>query len=531
MSYPLIKDYENDSKGDIISPINANNIEEWIDKNGCDLNEYMNNIKVLEDKGSSSDSVILFGDLSIKHKKTSVAFKIVFQPYSKFDNSLQVEQQIYTNVTENLINNFHTPHLTSCIGLVKLCDTDSLFDKLSKQQQENFEKATKNIDWNVYNENKASILILSKSSGKTLHYYMDSDMLFTDDKFNIIFQILYTLKCFSQIGLTHNDLHLNNIFVDELDTPDERIYYISEDKWVKMKIKYDVKIFDFDRGAIYHPAVERNFPLDMDFCINVDQCNIFNSRKDLSSVIGSLLRLEKDVVIRNYLKSVVTQKFLNSVYERKYIHLNTFPTENTKHLTDVRKMEYLAGPEITYLDIKSISECISNLIDILQFSKTTGSGKSTGKIYTLPFPIKTTYWNPTSNISHKSWNIPLNQKSISEFITDEYVDSIKVKYIIPNNMHEKEFGINFITNCRKKMFVEYIKRKNIDPVYHETFMVGFYILSLPFVYKFDSRELKTFILNTKELNIPQEIILLIVNIIDDIWNVFNGTLPVEVEKM
>lgn len=133
MSHQSFDDYEKNKE--IRNKIS--DIEDWLDKNGCSLNEYMQNIEVF-DKISASDSIILFGDLSIKHKKTSVAFKIIFQSLSKFDNSLKVEQQIYTNITENLINNFHTPHLTSCIGLVKLCDTNSIIKTLSHSQQKNF---------------------------------------------------------------------------------------------------------------------------------------------------------------------------------------------------------------------------------------------------------------------------------------------------------------------------------------------------------------------------------------------------------
>ena len=44
----------------------------------------------------------------------------------------------------------------------------------------------------------------------------------------ILFQILYTISCFNDISLRHNDLHFNNIFVDTLDSQLINVYWISE---------------------------------------------------------------------------------------------------------------------------------------------------------------------------------------------------------------------------------------------------------------------------------------------------------------
>lgn len=376
------------------------------------------------------------------------------------------------------------------------------------------------INKSRYNTENTSILIISKSSGKTLLDYIGIYTVITlNDKFNILFQILYTLKCFEKIGLSHNDLHFGNIFIDELETPEERIYYISNDECVKIKIKYDVKIFDFDRGSIYHPAVERNFTLDNgDFCSTFGKCNKFQQNKDLSSFIYRLQLYENDVDIRNYLTTITTKQFRKSV----------------------SKKDYLSGPEITK-GLKSISECIKSLIDEIKFNKIIGTeksiGKNTGKIFTLPLPLKLTNWNPTSNRTHKSWNIPFSKKSVSNFLTDKYMCSVPMT-IISNNIYENEFGKRVLNNHVKTLFSEYIKRKNIDQTYHSLFMTMFYVLCLPFVYKFDSSELKYFLYaniicmnddeNKDELDKKLE---LYVKTIDDIWNVFNGTLPINVLKM
>lgn len=504
------------------SPKVSENISEWLESVGCNLDEYMENIKVLENKGSSSDSVILFGDLIMNKKKTPVAFKIVFNAIdSWFDNSLVVEQQIYTNVTENMINNFHTPHLTSCIGVVKLCDTHELKSTLSDDQQKSFGKAMQSVDDAKYDISKASMLILGKSSGKTLMEYIMGDDLTVDDRFNILFQIEYTLKCFEKVGLTHNDLHMKNIFIDELEEPQERIYYISEDEWVKIKVRYDTKIYDFDRGAIYHPSVDRNFTLDAIYCKPYDQCNKFLPKRDLSSVLMSVFAFHGDNTVRHYIMSCVSDEFLVKSMSRKWKHLNAFEKYG----------DFFAGPEITDEQLKSISVCIEKLLKCPEFIHTKGKGKSSGVIYTLPYPIKITTWNPTSNNSHKSINQPFDSNSASNYVTDEYISSISINiFIKKDNIYEKEFGIEYITNSRKTLFKEFIRRKNVSKELHLLYMFACYVLSIPFVYKFDSNALLMFLYRDTLLNYDKYTEK-IVSYVDDIWNTFNSTLPITMIKI
>ena len=505
----------------------SENISEWLEKVGCNLDEYLENIKVLANKGSASDSVILFGEIDIKRKKTPVAFKIVFKSKIEQSNSLIVEQQIYINVVENLINNLHTPHLTSFIGLVKSCDTDSLLEKLNPVEIRNFKAAMRTIYEEDYDLNNASLLILGKSGGKTFRAYLLEKTLSTSDKFSLLFQIFYTLRCFEKIGLSHNDLHMDNIFVDKLEVPQERIYYISDNKWVKILVQYDVKIYDFDRGSIYHPSVERNFTLDQYFCSEYDQCNKYESRRDLASIFSYFLNASDEKGVRPFFKSssLISPEFFQRVYNRKFLQLNAFPKGEDED-------DLKSGPPITDDQLKSIAVCIDVLLSVPEFIHTSGTGGSEGIVYTLPPAIKSTMWSPTSSISHKSKGCTMSTYPVSTFLTDAYINTINSKmepYYFKNNIYETEFGKEYLHTSKIILFREFIKRKNVMSNYHIHYLLACYIICIPFIYKFDSNNLIKFINNGKLLSGQQGSILS--PYISDIWNVFNGTLPIEMLKV
>lgn len=67
----------------------------------------------------------------------------------------------------------------------------------------------------------------------------------------VLFQIIYTLLCFQQMGLRHNDLHLSNIYIDS-GIRGEINYKISDDTNYTVPIDGIglVKIFDMDYASV-----------------------------------------------------------------------------------------------------------------------------------------------------------------------------------------------------------------------------------------------------------------------------------------
>jgi hypothetical protein len=99
---------------------------------------------------------------------------------------------------------------------------------------------------------------------KTLHDMIKPLLLKTNlqEFYIILFQIMYTLKCFDLIGIKHNDLHFGNIFLEiklnksNINYKPNNAYksqttnYSINDKTYEIpNIDYTVKIYDFDLAS------------------------------------------------------------------------------------------------------------------------------------------------------------------------------------------------------------------------------------------------------------------------------------------
>src|SRR5690606_25752924 len=89
----------------------------------------------------------------------------------------------------------------------------------------------------------------------------------------------------------------------------------------------DVKIFDFDRSTIYHPAVERNFMTDIYFCGMSDQCSEFSINRDLSSIFSALINVSESGKIMDYIRKHTTLGFRNMMRTRPYQQYNAYGLE------------------------------------------------------------------------------------------------------------------------------------------------------------------------------------------------------------
>ena len=79
------------------------------------------------------------------------------------------------------------------------------------------------------------------SLSKLLYY----NNITEDDLYKIIYQLIYTLKLLEIFRIQHHDLHLENILVEQLQTPTTLAYNVYN-KIYKFETKYIVRIFDWD---------------------------------------------------------------------------------------------------------------------------------------------------------------------------------------------------------------------------------------------------------------------------------------------
>jgi hypothetical protein len=113
---------------------------------------------------------------------------------------------------------------------------------------------------NIFDEKHITQVVILSTNNDNDTKSISAEKLLLDSKFGyenlliILFQIMYTLKCFQLIGLKHNDLRLGNIIIEErkkkividYDNNTCNKYKIGDKEYNIPNINYTVKIFDFD---------------------------------------------------------------------------------------------------------------------------------------------------------------------------------------------------------------------------------------------------------------------------------------------
>ena len=169
-----------------------------------------------------------------------------------FNNSLSVEEAIYRNVITFLIDNHCTPNLIGYLGTLHRSIYPVLPDQTKIMYKKERDTLYKDYDINT----PPMLLFLEHSPGINFHDWCDKDRSL-NDVLTVFFQLLYTVLCFSNIGLRHNDLHSKNIFIEDIGEP-VKLYFNVNGTYIELTTRYIPKIYDFDRGAIIHCKVPRN---------------------------------------------------------------------------------------------------------------------------------------------------------------------------------------------------------------------------------------------------------------------------------
>jgi hypothetical protein len=494
-------------------------IKNLIEQKGCkSLLKSLNNITILTNKFSISPSIIIFGDLILTQefknkppttKILNVALKTVFKPLNPLMNSLLVEEQIYKNIVSNLINMNHTPHLVEYIGSYDNCKLS--LDSLNTEQKKIFENEKKRIEeTKEYDVNNAIVIVTKKSSGKTLGSYLKLNKLNDNDKLIIIFQLLYTLLCFNRISLKHNDLHFDNIFIENLKFSHSYTYKLKNHIFT-IKTNYSIYIYDYDRGSIYYPSVERNMGLDFIY-YEYNELNELNDKMDFQSILGSLIKYNLSKEIDEWIQSIVSKDFYNELLKRD-------PFPQTKE----------GNPNISNYDLTPLESSLDKYMKLLKgksfYSELYQEGK---EIYSPPNYFKVILSNPVSDTDHESYSKVKKQQQVGHIDDKFYVRLLDNELKTMNKrllkLYVDEYSklrYNIFDNTIR-LFKEFYIRKPINSQINDYMRICF-MMSLPFYYQFKNHSIK------KALFVELFGVELddLVNIEDDIWNVFQGRLPIE----
>jgi hypothetical protein len=498
-----------------------------------DLSDVLSNAKVYSsaEKRSASSSIIISGLLypSSADKdpdiETNVIIKASFKTLSRFDNSLDVETAIYKNIITNLINNHHTPNVMAYLGSSS-CQTPETDFLLPTAIAPNFELEARKISDIKYYKSQVELLFLERSNGITLHAWLQMGKS-ERDILSIILQVVYTLMCFANIRLRHNDLHFGNIFVEEVPDNKTITMYFNmgggDNKYIELHTKFIAKIYDFDRGSCVHPAVPRNLFLDLGgMCAKVGTCNIPNNKYDLFTFIFGLHRSYGEALgttIKESIKKKWISKILNwnwyvniikTVPQHGHLLRDMKPPTDNELVTPIAALMQLLRAQWDDAPFRGISLSPSEINNIpaeLIFTPPVN------KYDTLP-----QMWQPITSETH--------QALIDGEIDDNFADADMAVQLMNKILEVWKIEsptIKGYTEQYKKLFDEAAKikpiRKNQSSVTVEQLYVSAcYFLQSPLWYELD-------IENRISITTP-----IILKVISDIWNMFDNKLPIVIPR-
>lgn len=185
---------------------------------------------------SASESMITNGRIG----NSRVVIKVALDAAE--DNALEFERWVYTNVTNSLIVNGYSQHVPFAYGDI-VCPSDSKVFGMLKE-----------ITGSVTKSERVHYLV-TEFGGTPLKEKRKE--LGEDDVLSIMFQVLWTLRCFQDIGLMHNDLHIGNVLLMRRPVIGGwgDINYRMDDqrgnvwKFTLPAPTHMAKIFDFDRSS------------------------------------------------------------------------------------------------------------------------------------------------------------------------------------------------------------------------------------------------------------------------------------------
>lgn len=170
----------------------------------------LNTFEYLHTNDSTDTAIVFAKNMRASVDAIDVAIKI--RECSKNINSFDVERILYRTYFSFMIDNLFTPHLvkyvTSFECNLEWLHANGFVDRLGLR-----ETFGNGVAGNVDNNLRFSFLVTEKTQNKSLARFMFKHA--TDDAMrSILFQIIFTLKVFAVLGLRHNDLHYNNIFIE-----------------------------------------------------------------------------------------------------------------------------------------------------------------------------------------------------------------------------------------------------------------------------------------------------------------------------
>jgi hypothetical protein len=278
----------------------------------CDITDLLQSPELLSKQFSSSYSILLKGILryrdvvdKIVTTGPEVVLKISFEADPKKDNSLELEAKIYSGVINDILIHHFSPNFPVCISTY-FCDgfKENIAEAAASEnvtRQELYERIQddmsqiEELNGEFYDLDQARFLLLEKVNGINLDTYLElpleedgeeaekGETRTYDDTLTVLFQLMYSIRVLTVMGVRHNDLHLQNVFGVEKIPQTPHMFFITKEVYFVMNIRYLVKIIDFDLSSLRSVA---NTRIDTDdLCVQYGICNEENPKFDEFTVL------------------------------------------------------------------------------------------------------------------------------------------------------------------------------------------------------------------------------------------------------
>ena len=263
----------------------------------CNMVNLMKKVNTLPNTSASESIQCLVdfkdGKFNPMNYNVKKAFIKLFDKNSKdYENGgLEYEQTVYDLVSLLVYSN-SSPMFVRYLGkLDNNCNFEPLLEKCKKDIQKKIKRSRRTefiqdmklTESKLQNmENKIGLMgiVTEAVNGRDFYSTVESASIRlsqTDLKL-LCLQTLIGIYQMEILSLTHQDMHLGNIMVEEYKEPRTNIYVIENKKPIKITSRFQVKLFDWDRG--YSNMIGTNKLLYGNLCKEANQCNEFVKGKD-----------------------------------------------------------------------------------------------------------------------------------------------------------------------------------------------------------------------------------------------------------
>jgi len=219
-----------------------------IQKECSSKNFILNDSLSPEELSASSSETIIFLE---NFRDIPIAVKVSFIESSIDLNVHKYEAMFYSMVTNNLIENKITPHLVYNYSIMKSKNFVFNYMYQKKREFKNLNRQIKELQ-KEHDINKATIMINERVNGISFQEFLNRRNIPMNELKKVYFQILFTIKAYTEVGFQHNDLHTNNILISELEEPRDFSYIVDDDHYYFLeKCRYIPQIYDFDLSFKY----------------------------------------------------------------------------------------------------------------------------------------------------------------------------------------------------------------------------------------------------------------------------------------